>query len=236
MATPILQAVPGNFNFTPGIIPPSPGDLEEARIKRLIDLARLKQLQQDPLIQQQQLQLQRQATGETGRHNVATEAESNAQLAEAVRQHHVDALLRQSGLDVEQRGQDISARGQDVTVRGQDIGLQADRERIAAAKEQSKTASETQLTDTLISHFLSGVSNDPAGDKQNLAKILALRGHPEMLKVLGEKPAGTGDPLADATLEYMKNKKQGATTTSPNTGTSSITDILKSLFVLPGLR
>src|SRR5436190_1092268 len=94
----------------PTVLGPTPGDLEEARIRRLIDLAKLVQLQQDPLIQQQQLNLQRQrlalegtTAAETGRHDVATENQATSQLAEMVRQHHVDSLLKQAGLDVEQR-------------------------------------------------------------------------------------------------------------------------------------
>lgn len=220
MATPIFRVQPGNFDIHPNILPPTQGDLEEARVKHLLDLARLTQLKQEPLIQQQQLDLQRQrmaleklGLGETGRHNVATEEQSNAQLAEAVKQHQTDALLRQAGLNVEQRGQDITTRGQDVTARGQDIGLQTAHDVISAENERAKMNARTQTTDTLI-HALTSNPNvlHPEEATRTLAKVLALRGDPELLKVIGEQQPASKSATAEATLKLL----QGDGTVGPN--------------------
>lgn len=205
MATPVY-ASPLGLDIRPDIVGPSQGDLEEARIKRLLDLARLTQLKQEPLIQQQQIDLQRQrlaleqlGLGETGRHNVKTEEQSNAQLAEAVRQHKTDSLLRQMGLDVEQRGQD-------VTTRGQDISSTTAHDAIAAENTRAALNARTQTSDTLI-HALTGSANvmHPEVAQQTLAKVLALRGDPELLQVLGQQPAPTTrSASAEATLKLLK--------------------------------
>lgn len=212
----------GNANgLQPTIIAPTTGDLEEARIRRLIELAKLKQLQQDPLVQQQQLALQQSQVSEAGRHNVATEAEAHSTLEATIKQHQTDALLRQAGLDIDQRGQDVTARGQDINARTAvqgEVGL----------NERAQLAAQTQTTDTLIGHILGNFPQ--AEDKMQLAKVLALRGNPELLKVLTESgKTGTGDPLADATLEYMKNKKAA----TPAAATNSTLDLLKKLLIAP---
>jgi hypothetical protein len=205
MATPILQANPGMFNFRPTLLAPTQGDLEEARVKHLLDLAKLAQLQQEPLIQSQNIDLQRQrlaldklGTTETGRHNVATEEQSNAALAEAIKQHSTDALLRQMGLNVEQRGQDITARGQD-------IGSQTAHDVSSAETERSKLNARTQTTDTLINAMLAhGDAMHPEQSMQLLAKVLAQRDNPELLNVLGEKQTNAKSATAEATLRLLR--------------------------------
>jgi hypothetical protein len=205
MATPILQANPGTFNLRPTILPPTQGDLDEAKIKHLLDLAKLTQLQQEPLIQSQNMDLQRQrlaldklGTTETGRHNVATEEQSNAALAEAIKQHSTDALLRQMGLNVEQRGQDITARGQD-------IGSQTAHDVSSAETERSKLNARTQTTDTLINAMLAhGDAMHPEQSMQLLAKVLAQRDNPELLNVLGEKQTNAKSATAEATLRLLR--------------------------------
>lgn len=106
MATPVLYAQPQNFNFSPGIIPPSPGDLEEARIRRSMDLAKLRELTLAPGFEQQRLNLAGQAqtneqkyrTGvlsETSTHNIEEEKHwadllglDQSKLQETARQHN----------------------------------------------------------------------------------------------------------------------------------------------------
>src|SRR4051812_14699490 len=80
----ISQAVPQNLNIRPSIIPPSAGDLEEARIRRQLDLAKLRELTLAPGMEQQRINLSAQtakadqnyrsgALAESSAHNVAEE-------------------------------------------------------------------------------------------------------------------------------------------------------------------
>lgn len=94
---------PGGGGLSPTIIPPSAGDREEARIRRLMDMAKLHQMQMDPQFEQRRLQLAERGLG---------------------LQQEQQTTAKQLGL----RGQDIDMRGQDVQMRGQDIGAQANRD------------------------------------------------------------------------------------------------------------
>lgn len=236
------QAVPSGFRLNPTILGPTQGDNEEARIRRLLDLARLAQLQQEPKIQQQQADLQRQRLalemsgyGETGRHNVATEQLAQKSLEENVKQATTDALLKQMGFDVQQRGQDMTLQGGRETEAGAMARTVLQQQ---GESERANLASGTQTTDELIRVL--GSQIDPTGEGKNLqtlAKVLALRKNPELLKVLMEgksKTEGTGDPVADATLEYLKNKGAKPTST-PTNSSSGIGNLLEKLFIIPPL-
>lgn len=202
------------MDIRPNIIGPSEGDREEARIKRLLELARLTQLKQEPLIQQQQIDLQRQrlaleqsGLSETGRHNLTAEEQANKQLTEAIREHTANQLLQQAGLDVQQRGQDVQTRGQDIDYR-------AKTESEGAQTARAALASKTATTDTLI-HALTSNPNvlHPEEATRTLAKVLALRGDPELLKVVGEQPPTTArSSSAEATLSLLR----GDGTVGPN--------------------
>lgn len=151
----------------------------------------------DQFAQRQALDTQQLA--ETGRHNVTTEQQAAKSFEETVREHQTDELLRQAGLDVQQRGQDVQVRGQDIDYRAKSEGE-------TAATERAKLTSKTQITDTLI-HALSGNANPlhPEQATQMLAKVLALRGDPELLKVVGEQPTGTTkSATAEATLRLLQ--------------------------------
>lgn len=107
MATPILYAQPQNFNFTPGIIPPSAGDLEEARIRRLMDTAKLFNLRQEPVQANRMYELQK------------------SQLAETSGYHQAQIADMATGRKLESRGQDVTMRGQDMTMDAHKEALKA---------------------------------------------------------------------------------------------------------------
>jgi hypothetical protein len=208
MATPILQARPGNFNFSPSIIPPSAGDLEEARIRQLMDRAKLLQLQQEPGLQQQhlnlaqqQMDLARQQASEQSSHNVATEAESNAMLAESIKQHATEALLRKMEIGSQERGQDIQQRGQDMT-------LQAENARQQGEEHRTTLQTRAQTTDALI-HAMMGGTDIGGNNKQILAKVLALRGDPELQTAMGGETA-VSDQLAQAKVKALQALTEAA--------------------------
>lgn len=89
-------------NLRPTILGPTPGDLEEARIKRLIDLARLREIQQAPDIQARQLALQEREAGtrETlGFSNLSLE-QQKAQVSQFLAEHgvkHDESALAEAG-------------------------------------------------------------------------------------------------------------------------------------------
>jgi hypothetical protein len=93
-----IQAIPENLNIRPTFIPPSAGDLEEARIRRLMDTAKLYNLQQEPIFAQKHLDLQR------------------SQLNETAGYHQAELADRATGRQLEARGQDVQMRGQDMTM------------------------------------------------------------------------------------------------------------------------
>lgn len=99
MATRILSTAPSYMDFRPGFIPPSAGDLEEGRIRREMDLAKLKNLQLEPEHQRRLLALQEAGLRETTSYH-------SGQLAS------------------DTRTQNINMRGQDVQMRGQDMASQ----------------------------------------------------------------------------------------------------------------
>lgn len=98
MASRTLYAQPSFTDMRPTILGPSAGDLEEARIRRLMDTAKLFNLQQEPVFQQKALDLQR------------------SQLDETSRYHQSEIADRATGRQLEARGQDVQQRGQDMTM------------------------------------------------------------------------------------------------------------------------
>ena len=103
----------------PRIIPASGADKEEARIRRLMDLAKLRSLEVAPE-QEERLFRQRQQ-----------EFQTQTDLARQGLEQTKAIQLR--GQDIDMRGQDINTRGQDLQysaqTRGQDIGLKESQER-----------------------------------------------------------------------------------------------------------
>jgi hypothetical protein len=92
MPVSIFQSEP--LNIRPSIVGPSAGDLEEARIKRLIDLAHLRQLQEAPLaqrraelLQSRGLDIQQANVTEGGRHNLVDEQLAADRLVQAAKEH-----------------------------------------------------------------------------------------------------------------------------------------------------
>lgn len=116
-ASILSTSAPSFMDIRPNIIQPSAGDLEEARIRRSLDLAKLRELTLAPEFEQQRLNLAKQgqmaeqqyrttalaneqqyktgALAETSAHNVAEEKHwaellgvDHAKLQEAARQHN----------------------------------------------------------------------------------------------------------------------------------------------------
>lgn len=128
MATPILQATPPNFDFRPNIIPPSAGDLEEARIRRLMDTAKLRNLNLEPLQQQRMYELQKAGLSETtGYHQ--------AQIADMA------------------TGRNLEARGQDVQMRGQNLTMDAHKEALKSSTENNILAHAISRPDIPLSVY-----------------------------------------------------------------------------------
>lgn len=217
MATPILQANPGNFNFTPGFIPPSAGDLAESHIRQQLDLAKLKQLQLDPEFEKQRIELAKQTLG----------------------LQRDDSQIRQS-LGI--RGQNVEMRGQDVTMRGQDQNLPESAARIREADAlagQHKIQSHmmaAQMLQTMFPDkpnigrdFITNIAEtDPelSAAKPILHKMLELPNAVNRIRTGQAKPGdealvGGESPITLATARAEGAKKRtstGATPTTTRTG------------------
>lgn len=150
----------GFLNPQPTIIPPSAGDLEEARIRRALDLAKLKQLQDSSSFQERDQLLQQRAQDVTQR-GQDIESENNRQRI----------AVEQAGLSLTQRAQDVTQRGQDIEARGQDVSANAakDREHMGL------------LTDLLRNHV------DHGGDLATAARAARAAGVPELANQLDKE-------------------------------------------------
>lgn len=189
MTTPILQANPGSFNFSPTIIPQSAGDVEEARVRRLMDLAKLRELTLAPGFQQQQLNLTKQSqenekqyrTGvlsETSAHNVAEEG-------------HWAQLL---GLDQQKLKE---------TAREHDSAL-------SELGDYHKGILRNQLTEGFMAHLAPLY----AGNPEVIQNVLKNRDLPELsasVQLLNDKHNKT---LADTTMSQINLAKQKGLDTS----------------------
>lgn len=148
----------------------SPGDIEEARIRRALDLAKLLQLQNEPRFQQQQLAL-------TQRGQDITQRGQDLEAATAT------------------RGQDITARGQDLALQearernksiflsdllqtagahGADYHVLADAAARAGVPEyqQALQAHEVQQQDTQFQQLLLGYQNEAKKGPKQAQKFL----------------------------------------------------------------
>lgn len=150
----------GSFNPQPTIIRPSAGDLEEARVKRLTDLAQLTNLQNQPAIESRRLALQK----------AGLDQNAFAQTQQS--------LLEQRGQDVTQRGQDIGAN---VSTRGQDLAAKSEE----AARILTKRAQDLgQKSETARTHgsLLSTAFSRPDIPLSQLADAADSAGFPEFKK------------------------------------------------------
>lgn len=132
MATPVLYTQPQNFNFSPGIIPPSPGDLEEARIRRSMDLAKLRELTLAPGFEQQRLNLAGQAQTNEQKYRTGVLSETSAH--NVAEENHWSQML---GLDKAKL---------DETTREHNAAL-------SELGDYHKGVLKNQITDSLITHF-----------------------------------------------------------------------------------
>lgn len=150
------------LNIRPTILPQSPGDIEEARVKRLLDLQQLQNLQN-----QTPLELRRQALERAG-------------LDETSRFHTNTLGVEQRGQDVQQRGQDLqsSIAGLSDTTqrRGQDIEAQSRQDTLTAQKEEAKQQH--------IERILDVAGRNPSASLQTLADLAGALGAPEIKKGL----------------------------------------------------
>ncbi len=142
--------------FTPQatIIPQSAGDIEEARIKRLTDLANLNKLQKDPIYEARRLAL------------------AQAGLDEA-------SFYHQGQLKSDARGQDITLRGQDVQIRGQDIGQKTDQANDATARRGQDFQAQSSK-DSRANEFIRTAFARPDIPLPVLAQTAADEGHPAL--------------------------------------------------------
>lgn len=142
------------FTPQPTIIPPSAGDLEEARIKRLTDLANLTNIQQQPALEARRLALQKAGLDET-------------------------AFYHQGQLKSDIRGQDVTQRGQDVQVRGQDLDVKANEARDATTR-RGQDFDQQAHKDAQANDFIRTAFSRPDIPANVLSQAAANAGHPEL--------------------------------------------------------
>lgn len=155
-------------NLRPNIIGPSHGDIEEARIKRALDLANLNRIRTESRIALEQIGIQK------------------AQLAEQEKYHQAQIAGEGAGREVTQRGQDVQARGDTLqyqaATRGQDIG--------ATTARESQTAATQRQTDVthagLLADFITAAREPGTSDKalETIARALSAAGVNEPTKAL----------------------------------------------------
>jgi hypothetical protein len=190
MGTQILRTQPGNFDFRPNIIPPTQGDLEEARIKRLVDLAKLKELTLAPGFEQQRLDLTRNAQTNEQQYRTGVLNESVSHNV-AEEKHWADLL----GLDQDKLKE---------TAREHDTAL-------SELGDYHKGVLRNQLTDSFMAHLAPLYANQP----ELVQNVLKNRGLPELsaaAQMLGEKQNQT---LADTTLSQINLAKSKGLDTTP---------------------
>lgn len=161
----------------PYYIPQSAGDLEEARIKRLTDLANLDNLRDQPKQERMRLALQQ------------------AGLDEQTAYHASQAASETRGQDITLRGQDVGYAGQ---ARGQDLTAQADAARNATdrrGQDFGATAAKNSNFANIVSSFVAA-----GGSHEDLATAAAYAGHPELLRAVNDHKQGETAKKAALTL------------------------------------
>lgn len=166
--------MPNNF-LSPIILPQSPGDMEEARIRRLMDLARLEQLRREPGFQERQVSLQ----------------ERNAKTNET---------LGFANLSLDQKKAEVAKFLADNNVK-HDAGALAEATRHNVATETQAQTQTDAARHTQIFGDLSRMPVDPKIQTKLLADYLAENGDPSLQKVLttteANKPKPQGEFGAD---------------------------------------
>lgn len=207
MAPNILYAQPSqNFNLNPTILPPSQGDLEEGRIRRATDLARLTNLQQAPWLEQRKLAL------------------SQAAQDEVAKYHEGELNLTARGQDVQQRGQDTTYAAE---TRGQDMHQTESQNAIKAALTQHILTLAHTYTDFHLDDLADVAKQNGLPELQNtltsaqnkhieaaapaaLQKLDALKGDPNgfqtMLSTIKSDKLGPGllKKVQDTAPDYLK--------------------------------
>jgi hypothetical protein len=190
MASPLLFAQPPSFNLNPTIFPPTAGDLEESRIRRQVDLAKLRELTLAPNFEQQRLNLARQ--GQTAEQQYRSGVLSeNVSHNVAEEKHWADLL----GLDQNKLKE---------TAREHDSAL-------SELTDYHRGVLRNQLTDSFMAHLAPLY----AGNPEVIQNVLKNRGLPELsaaAQLLVDKQNKTA---ADTTLQQINLGKTKGIDTTP---------------------
>ena len=237
-----LNGISGFGNRSPiGIIPPSAGDIEEARMKRLLDMEQLQRLREETRASQASTSLAQRSLAGTQEYQRGELADRAANLAELQAYHRSEMAnstqALQNAADTLAETRDYHAveaanadrnlslmqHGQDVTQQSEAENRKVERERIAQTREaeqsriaQSEKESVRRRGDVLGSQFIQSAfaEGNPAGMQQRiLGSALAKAGVPEFQQAWQEEHGkAITSQIAPTVAELRAYQAQGKTT------------------------